>query len=96
MIASLLGNAAAHAALLPENAFAQKEAALYSSDAADAFLSKRWNKGELDHLKRKALARAKSEIRSRIEAYGFDEKHFEKFAGTAEEFIDSFIAQAQS
>ncbi|MFH1221629.1 MAG: hypothetical protein V1492_00925 [Candidatus Micrarchaeota archaeon] len=94
-IASLLGNAAAHAALLPEDDYARKEVSLYSTDAADIFLAKQWNEKELSYLKTKALARARTEIRLRSEKYGFGKENLEKFIKNAEEFIDAFVAQAK-
>lgn len=94
-IAAFLGNAAAHAALLPEDSFAQKEVSMYSSDASGIFLSKHWNEKELSYLRNKAFARAKSEIKRRIVRYGFEEKHLEKFVKVAEEYIVAFITQAK-
>lgn len=95
-IASFIGNAAAHAALLPEDKFAQKEVGTYSSEAMDIFIAKHWNDEELKYLKSKALAKAKSEIRSRIPKYGFSEKDFGKFVDIARSFIDRFISQAKN
>ena len=95
-IVSFLGNAAAHAALLPDDSFARKEVVLYSSDAQDLFMAKHWNADELAYLKEKALARAKGEIRSRMRKYGFAEKDFDRFFLVAVEFVDSFVHQAKS
>ncbi len=95
-IASFIGNAAAHAALLPEDKFAQKEVGTYSSEAMDIFIAKNWNDEELKYLKSKALAKARAEIHSRIPKYGLMEKDFERFSKTAEEFIERFIRQAKN
>src|SRR3989338_11130071 len=90
-IANFLGNAAAHAALLPDSLSAQKEVMLYSSEAEETFLSKNWNKEEIEYLRNKALLRTRNEIKNRIKRYGFDEKDYEKFANIAEQYINQFI-----
>ncbi len=90
-IANFLGNAAAHAALLPDSPSAQKEVRLYSSEAEETFLSKNWNKEEIEYLKNKAIQRARNEIKNRIERYGFDIKDYEKFSKIAEDYINIFI-----
>jgi hypothetical protein len=95
-IASFLGNAAAHAALLPDDPFARKEVTLYSSDAGDLFMAKQWNESELSYLKDKALKRAKNEILARIRRYGFDEKKAGQAIAVAESFIDDFLAGHKS
>lgn len=94
-IASYLGNAAAHAAMLPHDKFAQREVSLYSSDASDLFMAKHWNNEELEYLRAKARTRATTEIRLRIPKYNADEKNLERFLEAANEFIDKFIAQGK-
>ncbi len=90
-IASFVGNAAAHVALLPGQSFALKEAATYTDDAYEIASSRKWNNREIEFFREKALQRVASELRSRIKDYGFDEKNYGKFLGISTEYVDDFI-----
>jgi transposase len=58
-------------------------------------MAKHWNMNELEYIRSKALARARSEIRIRMPKYGYKEKDFEKLVKNAEEFIEEFLSQAK-
>ena len=92
-MASLVGNSAAHVALLPGSSYAQKEASTYTDDAAEIAAGRTWNEKEIREVKKKALARAGSEIRRRIKAYGLAEKDFERYAQIAEGYIEAFVRE---
>lgn len=92
-MASLVGNSAAHIALLPESDYARKEATTYTTDAAEIAAGRTWNTDEIAELRTRALSRAKSEIKKRIPRYGFPKENFDRFVGYAQEYIDRFIIE---
>jgi len=65
-MANLVGNSAAHIALLPDSEFALKEASTYTEDAAETASSRTWSTGEMEEFRKLALKRASSEIRKRV------------------------------
>ncbi len=90
-MANLVGNAAAHIALLPDVKFAQKEATTYSDDAAETAKERTWTESEIGHFADLAKKRAESEIRARIKKYDLSEKQLPIFVENAERYISSFI-----
>lgn len=92
-IASLVGNSAAHIALLPESEFALKEATTYTEDAAEIASSRSWNAKEIQETRSKALKRAKSELRKRIPKYGLNERDSARYEEKALGYINKFIKE---
>ncbi len=90
-MANLVGNAAAHVALLPDEKFAQKEATTYSDDAADTARERTWTKSEINDFTILAKKRAETEIKTRMKRYGFSESQMPNFVAKAEVYISSFI-----
>ncbi len=93
-LASLLGNSAAHVALLPDSEYAQKEATTYTTDAYEIAATRTFNRKEITTLREKAVRRAENEIRKRIKVYKFDIKKLPDFFTAAERYIDEFINEA--
>lgn len=92
-MASFIGNSAAHIALLPDSKYAQKEATTYTSDASEIASERTWNRKEIEELRKKALTRAKSEIKKRIGRYGFERKNIDDYVTKALEYIDRFLEE---
>lgn len=90
-MANLVGNSAAHIALLTDNEFAQKEASTYTEDAAETAAGRTWSKEDVDEFRELAVKRASSEIKDRIERYGIKVKGLEEFIARAEKYISAFI-----
>lgn len=90
-MASLVGNAAAHIALLPESKHALIEVRTYTTDAYEIAVQRSWNINEAELFREKAERGAKAEIRKRIKRYRFDEKRYVEFVARAEEYIKNFM-----
>lgn len=86
-MASLVGNSAAHVALLEE----EKESRIYTEQAAEIASKRGWNERERGYFREKALARAKNEIGKRIKRYGLDPKNFENYMEKAAQYIEEFV-----
>lgn len=86
-MASLVGNAAAHVALFKE----EKESPLYAGQAAEVASKRSWNEREIEYFCSRADARAKSEIRKRIERYGLDSKDFDTYMERATQYVREFV-----
>ncbi len=84
-MASLVGNAAAHEALFPGQEYAVREVGLYTGQAVKIALERSWNDSELAEFRKKAIARARSEIRGRTRNVA------EESMDVVESFIDKFI-----
>ncbi len=84
-MASLVGNSAAHEALFPGQKYAFKEVSLYTGQAVKIALARSWNDAELAEFRRLAIARARSEIRSRTGSVS------EESMNVVMSFIDKFI-----
>lgn len=84
-MASLVGNAAAHEALFPGQEYAAREVGLYTGRAMKLALMRSWNADEIAGFRKKAIARARSEIRSRTGSV------LEEPMSIAESFVDKFI-----
>ncbi len=86
---SLVGNAAAHLALYPGNAFAIKEAVLYEMQAEDLAQARRWNDQEIETFLKKSKRDAANVIRTR--AIDYRGRKFDNLLAVAETEIDKFI-----
>jgi len=86
-MASLVGNAAAHAALFKE----EKESPIYTEQAAEIASRRSWNRREIDYFRGKTTTRAKNEIEMRIKRYGLDPKNFENYMKKATSYIEEFV-----
>ena len=86
-MASLVGNAAAHAALFRE----EKESPIYTEQATEIASKRSWNKREIDYFREKATTRAKNEIEMRIKRYSLDPKKFEDYMKRAISYIEEFV-----
>ncbi|MBU0532435.1 hypothetical protein KKB44_02995 [Candidatus Micrarchaeota archaeon] len=89
-MANLIGNSAAHIAILPDSEFALKEASTYTEDAAETAAKRTWNKKDISMFKVFATNRAISEIKRRIKIYDLSGRHLEKFIIRAEKYIEKF------
>lgn len=89
-MANLVGNSAAHIALLPDSDFALKEASTYTEDAVDTASSRTWSAREIEEFKELALKRASSEIRERVVRYGLPKGRLGSFISMAERYISLF------
>ena len=91
-MANLIGNSAAHIALLPDSEFAQKEATTYTEDAADTAAGRTWSDREIAEFMELAKKRAVSELKARIKKYGLEESQLDAFAAKAEKYISAFAS----
>jgi hypothetical protein len=91
-MANLVGNSAAHIAILPDSEFALKEATTYTEDAAETASSRTWSEAEADEFLEMAMRRAASEIKARIARYGLPENRLEDFISRAGKYIKAFAA----
>ena len=91
-MANLIGNSAAHIALLPDSEFAQKEASTYTEDASETAACRTWTEREINDFKELAKRRAISELKERIKKYGLSEKQLDDFVARAEKYISAFVA----
>jgi len=89
-MANLIGNSAAHIALLPDNEFAQKEATTYTEDAADTAAGRTWSDRETAEFMELAKKRAVSELKMRIKKYGLRDSQLDAFTAKAEKYISTF------
>jgi hypothetical protein len=92
-MANLVGNSAAHIALLPDSDFASKEATTYTEDAAETAASRTWNDKDIDAFKDMATKRAISEIKRRAVKYDLPTENLERFISRAEEYISRFASE---
>lgn len=90
-MANLVGNSAAHIALLADSEFAQKEAGTYTEDAAETASGRTWSGEDVEEFRGLAAKRASSEIKIRVERYGIKTKSLEGFIARAEKYISAFI-----
>lgn len=89
-MSSLVGNAAAHRALDPDNPFTLREAVLYETQAEDASDMRRWNENEIVRFRDLAIRYAANVIKRRTTYHrGRTER---ELIDTAIEKIDGFIA----
>ncbi len=86
---SLAGNAAAHLALYPGNAFTIRETLLYEEQAAELAQARRWNDAEIEIFRKKAKRDAANVIRNR--ASDHRGRKFRDLTGVANAEIDEFI-----
>ncbi len=91
-MANLVGNSAAHIALLPDSEFALKEATTYTEDAAETATARTWNESDLNEFRKLAAKRASSEIKIRVKKYGLPEKQLDKFIARAEKYVSIFVS----
>jgi hypothetical protein len=89
-MANLVGNSAAHIALLPDSEFAFKEATTYTEDATETASSRTWSVSDIEEFREIALKRASSEIKERVGRYGFPKNKVEEFISRAERYISLF------
>ena len=89
-MANLVGNSAAHIALLSDSEFALKEASTYTEDATETAFSRTWSGSDIEEFRELALKRATSEIKERIERYGLPKSKIEEFISRAEKYIYAF------
>lgn len=89
-MANLVGNSAAHIALLSDSEFALKEATTYTEDAAETASSRTWSGTDIKEFKEMALKRASSEIKERVERYGLPKNQLNAFISRAEKCISAF------
>ena len=92
-MANLVGNSAAHIALLPDSEFALKEATTYTDDAAETAAGRTWNEKDVETFKDLAAKRAASEIKARIKRYDLPKNQLDKFIARAERYIDKFASE---
>lgn len=90
-MASLVGNSAAHVALYPSQEFVEKEVVAYVTIASEVAAERAWNDLEINEFRAKAVRRAKSEIKRRVEEEGLDQKTFDEFMVTVEKYIEEFV-----
>lgn len=90
-MANLVGNSAAHIALLSDSEFAQKEATTYTEDAAETAAGRTWSENEIMEFRELAMKRASSEIKTRMERYGIRVKEPGMFIERAERYVLTFI-----
>ncbi len=90
-MANLVGNSAAHIALLPDSDFAMREATAYTDDAAETAAGRTWNEADIERFGELALRRAASEIKERIVRYGIEGADYGALIGKAEKYISAFI-----
>lgn len=91
-MANLIGNSAAHIALLPDSEFAQKEVSTYTEDAADTAAGRTWTDSETNEFMALANRRAVLEIKARIKKYGLHESHLDAFVAKAQKYISTFAS----
>ncbi|NYZ60757.1 hypothetical protein H0O01_03600 [Candidatus Micrarchaeota archaeon] len=89
-MANLVGNSAAHIALLSDSEFALKEASTYTEDAAETASSRTWGGSDIEEFRELALKRASSEIGERVERYGLPKSKIGDFISRAEKYICLF------
>ena len=89
-MANLVGNSAAHIALLSDSEFALKEASTYTEDAAETASSRTWSGTDIEEFRELALKRASSEIRERVERYGLPKGRIDAFISRAEKYLSLF------
>jgi hypothetical protein len=89
-MANLVGNSAAHIALLSDSEFALKEASTYTEDAADTASSRTWGGSDIEEFKKLAMKRASSEIKERVGRYGLPKNQLNAFISRAEKYISLF------
>lgn len=88
-IANLIGNAAAHVALYPDQYKRISEALLYFGQAEEVAVKRAWNETEIERCRELAYRRAASEIRRRTPAHRVKEQG--DFVAQAQKAIDQFI-----
>lgn len=91
-MANLVGNSAAHIALLPDSEFAQKEATTYTEDAADTAAGRTWKDSEINDFMARAKNRAISELKARVKKYGLPESKMDVFIARAEKYLSTFAS----
>jgi hypothetical protein len=91
-MANLVGNSAAHIALLPDSEFAQKEATTYTEDAADTAAGRTWTGSEIKDFTERARKRSVSELKARMKKYGLSEKQMDIFVERAQKYILAFAS----
>lgn len=84
-MANLVGNSAAHEALFPGQEYAAKEIGVYLNEATLIVSGRSWNADEIVKFRKKAIARATSEIRSRTGSVS------EESMNVVMSFINKFI-----
>ena len=89
-MANLIGNSAAHIALLPDSEFAQREASMYTEDAAETAAGRTWSEIEINEFVVIAKRRAISELKARIIKYGLSKSQLDEFCAKAEKYILTF------
>ncbi len=89
-MANLVGNSAAHIALLSDSEFALKEASTYTEDATETASSRTWSGKDVEEFRELALKRASSEIKERVGRYGLPKSKTGEFISRAEKYISLF------